>query len=291
MVKMAEDKPQRLGRGLAALMGDMNDVPAVSRGTRRVPMIVIKLNYHNPRKHFNEEQLKELADSIRERGIIQPLVVRSLGGVPETFDLIAGERRYQAAGLAGLTEVPVHVIDATDREAREIAMIENLQRVDLNFIEEGMGYQDLIDKYGYSIAELSRVMGKSRSHVSNGLRMLALPPQVRSYVLDGKLSASHARASLAYDDPLAAANEMLEKGLSVREAEAITPAQMDRVGQAVMKKLQPAEKNADIREVENDLSGLLGLGVQINQKGAGGELRIKYQNLEQLEGVLHLLKR
>jgi ParB family chromosome partitioning protein len=266
-------------------------MPERMRGTRRVAIGMIKPNPNNPRWEFNEETLTELANSIREKGIIQPLAVRSTGGIPEGFELIAGERRWRAAQLVGLHEVPVHILDVSDRESMELALIENIQRADLNAFEEAKGYTNLMDQFGYSLDELAKMLGKSRPYISNIIRLLTLPPQVQSYVVSGQMSQSHARVALSHDDPEAFAKRIIDEGLNVRQAEAITNEQMNRVGAAVKKRLAKYEKDPNIVEVEQRLTQLLGLGVQIDERGAGGELRIRYNSLEQLEGLRQLIER
>src|SRR5918993_961889 len=214
----------RLGRGLAALIGEVGDemsAPERERGQRRVPVEFLRPNPRNPRKDFPESKLDELAASIRERGIIQPIVVRSMPNLPDAYEIVAGERRWRAAQRAGLHDVPIVVVEVDDRTSLEFAIVENVQRSDLNPIEEAAGYYRLIDEFGYSQGDLGTSLGKSRSYVANTIRLLNLPSDVQDLVTEGKLSAGHARALLAARDPATVAREIVAKGLTVRDAERI----------------------------------------------------------------------
>ena len=219
------DKPTRLGRGLAALIGDMATVEGArvteSGGVKKLPVEFIIANRANPRRTFNTEQLEELTNSIREKGVMQPLLVRPSDD-PNIFEIIAGERRWRAAQKAGLHDVPVIVRDVDDKEALELAIIENVQRVDLNPLEEAMGYGQLIEQFDYTQQDLAQVIGKSRSHVANTLRLLRLPEDVRDMVASGTLTAGHARTLITADDPATLARQIVSGGLSVREAEALS---------------------------------------------------------------------
>ena len=218
-VARTENRP-RLGRGLAALLGGANPPHAeVSRGTRQTPIEFLRPNPRNPRKRFDDAELDELAASIKERGIIQPVVVRAIPGVADAYEIIAGERRWRAAQRAGLHEIPVIIVEAGDREALEIAIVENVQRADLNALEEAAGYAQLGADYGYSHGDIARVVSKSRSHVANTLRLTNLPEHTRSLLAGGKISAGHARALLAVADPDALANRIVAEGLTVRDIE------------------------------------------------------------------------
>ena len=303
---MSEDNSRkRLGRGLQALIGDpapaaqpANDSPA-TRPDRTVPIEHVRANPNNPRRHFNEEELAELSTSIRQHGIVQPLLVRPLSGAGmdrdlggAQFEIVAGERRWRAAQRAGLHEVPVIIRDMADRQALEIAIIENVQRADLGALEEAQGYQQLINEYDYSQAELANVIGKSRSHVANTLRLLKLPEGVRDLVASGQLSAGHARALVASEEPQKLAAKIVSEGLSVRQAEAL--AQHAARGTATSGDTQPRApetKSADVKALEKHISDLLGLKVMIADKQNGsGELRIRYRTLEQLDGVCRRLE-
>src|SRR5215470_7993719 len=230
-MSMAEEARSRLGRGLAALIGDVGSEASVERGRgqRRVPIEFLRRNPRNPRHIFSDAELDELAASIRERGIIQPIVARAVRGAADAFEIIAGERRWRAAQRAGMHEVPVVVVEASDSEALEIAIIENVQRTDLNPLEEATGYQMLADQFTYGQDAIAKVVGKSRSHVANTLRLLKLPDSVKAYINAGKLSAGHARALINQPDPEALARNIVERGLNVRDVEALA---QERAAQA-----------------------------------------------------------
>jgi ParB family chromosome partitioning protein len=286
-----EPSRSRLGRGLAALIGDVGDeITAVdrARGQRRVPIEFLRANPRNPRKAFGEEELAELADSIRERGIIQPIVVRTLPGLADVYEIIAGERRWRAAQRAGLHDVPVLLVEAGDKEALEIAIIENVQRADLNPIEEALGYQQLVDEFGYAQGDLARIIGKSRSHVANTLRLLKLPDSVKGLVSKGELTAGHARALLSVADPEAVARRIVEQGLNVRDAERI--AQDDSGSDARPARRGRLEKDPDTRALEKALEEVLGMTVAISHGPRGGEVRIRYRSLEQLDALCRRLR-
>lgn len=294
---MAEEAAQRsrLGRGLAALIGDVGeemDVVDRGRGQRRVPIEFLRPNPRNPRKHFSEGDLEELAQSIRERGIIQPIIVRALRGMQDVHEIIAGERRWRAAQRAGLHEVPIVVVEADDRTALEYAIVENVQRTDLNALEEAAGYEKLIADFGYSQTELAQVIGKSRSHVANTMRLLKLPKSVQDKLAAGELTAGHARALLAVDDPEAVAEAIVEKGLNVRDVERLARGEGEQPAQAAQAAApkQKAVKDADTRALEQSLIDALGLEVSINPKGGGGEVRIRYATLEQLDALCRTLR-
>jgi len=276
----------RLGRGLASLIGGpLEEGAGVEQ--RTMPLASLKPGRFNPRRNFAEEQLEELAASIRERGLVQPLVVRPSSLDVEVFEIVAGERRWRAAQLAALHEVPVVVRALSDQEAVEIAIIENVQREDLNAIEEGEGYKLLMDGHGYTQEDLAKVIGKSRSHLANTLRLLKLPEDVQELVRTGALSAGHARALIGRADASALAARIVNEGLTVRQIEAL-------VKEAVTKpKRDKPRKDADTKAAEFELSEALGLGVEIKRKGKGekGELRIRYTSLDQLEDLRHRLLR
>jgi ParB family transcriptional regulator, chromosome partitioning protein len=292
---MSEDlSRKRLGRGLAALIGEM-DKPAQPAQTpsadRRVPIAFISPNPRNPRRNFADAELTDLAQSIREHGIVQPVVVRP-GKDKDHYEIIAGERRWRAAQLAGFTEIPVIVRDVDDRTALEIAIVENVQRSDLNPLEEALGYEQLIAEHGYTQNDLGDIIGKSRSHVANSLRLLKLPEPVRDMLSDGSLSAGHARALVPTSDPVALARTIATKGLSVREAERL--AQNDIKAQNdpnFAKGRRREEKDADTLALERTLSDSLGLEVTVSHKASGGHLRIAYKTLDQLEEICRLLER
>jgi ParB family chromosome partitioning protein len=290
---MADDMVKsRLGRGLAALIGDVDDEPTppeAAKGQRHVPIEFLRPNPRNPRTRFVEADLEDLAASIRERGIIQPIVARPLAGLTDVFEIIAGERRWRAAQRAGLHEVPIVVIEADDRTALELAIIENVQREDLNAVEEAGGYERLIDEFSYSQADLAKVIGKSRSHVANTLRLLKLPDAVKQALAKGDLTAGHARALLSVADPERVAAEIQAKGLSVRDAEAIAQAEAAEGGKVPAARPR-ITKDPDTVALERTLSDVLGLKVTLDHRGEGGELRIRYKTLEQLDDVCRRLK-
>lgn len=286
---------RRLGRGLAALIGEMDQPLTATPGRaavsadRKVPIELISRNPKNPRKNFSEAELQDLAASIRQHGIVQPVVVRTV--VDGKYEIIAGERRWRAAQLAGLVDIPVIIRDVDDRTALELAIVENVQRADLNPVEEAMGYEQLIAEHGYTQNDLGEIIGKSRSHVANSLRLLKLPDAVRTMLFDGSLSAGHARALIPTSDPVALARAIVNKGLSVRDAERLAQndikAQNNPAGQAP----KTPEKDADTMALERDLSNRLGLQVKVSHSGEGGRLVIAYKSLEQLEQICRLLER
>ncbi|WP_313524013.1 ParB/RepB/Spo0J family partition protein [Shinella sp.] len=292
-----DNSKRRLGRGLAALIGEMDQLPAAdidARPTvnpdRLVPIEFVGRNPRNPRRYFDESELQDLASSIRQHGIVQPVVVRTTAD--NRFEIIAGERRWRAAQLAGLIEIPVIIRDVDDRTALEIAIVENVQRSDLNPLEEAMGYELLIADHGYTQNDLGEIIGKSRSHVANSLRLLKLPEPVRDMLASGTLSAGHARALIPTSDPIALAKAVVAKGMSVRDAERL--AQNDIKAQSDPNHGQTAPKDvkdADTLALERTLSDVLGLDVTVNHKGTGGQLRIAYKTLEQLEEICRLLER
>lgn len=281
------DKPTRLGRGLAALIGDMSAIEGVrvteSGGVKRLPVEFIIANRANPRRTFDPEQLEELTNSIREKGIMQPLLVRPSDD-PNIFELIAGERRWRAAQRAGLHDVPVIVREVNDKEALELAIIENVQRADLNALEEAMGYGQLIEQFDYTQQDLAQVIGKSRSHVANTLRLLKLPEDVRGMVASGTLTAGHARTLITAEDPAALAQRIVDGGLSVREAEALSQQREapERKSTGVQR---TDDRHADTVALERRLSDALGLSVSLAHSERGGKLEIRYKTLEQLDGI------
>jgi ParB family chromosome partitioning protein len=285
---MTAQERSRLGRGLAALVGDVGDETALldrARSQRRVPIEFLRPNPRNPRRRFHEEELAELSASIKEKGILQPILARGVSGKAGHFEIVAGERRWRAAQKAGLREVPILLMDIGDREALEIAIVENVQRTDLNPLEESAGYESLMEEFKYTQADLARVVGKSRSHVANTLRLQKLPPSVKRYLADGRLTAGHARALLAHEDPEGLAKMIVEQGLSVREAEARAQERPVVRGKQTRRSRAKAAKSADLRALEKRLSDALGLAVEIVQRGTGGEVRVRYKTHEQFEGL------
>ncbi|WP_424983366.1 ParB/RepB/Spo0J family partition protein [Maritalea sp. S77] len=295
---MNEKNPNnRLGRGLAALIGDTPpmDAPrhADSSGIRRLPVEFIVASPNNPRRHFSVEELEDLTNSIKEKGIMQPILVRPSQVEPDQYELVAGERRWRAAQRAGLHEVPVIIRELDDREALELAIIENVQRSDLNPLEESRGYDQLMQQFGYTQADLAQVIGKSRSHVANTLRLMKLPESVQGYVADGALSAGHARALITAKDPSALAQRIVEGGLSVREAENMVQKQLraDEEAGDTPAGAKKKQKDSDTLALEKELSDRLGLKVSIDHKERGGKIEIKYRTLDQLDDVCSRLQR
>ncbi|KPB02138.1 ParB/RepB/Spo0J family partition protein [Ahrensia marina] len=294
---MADDNSRkRLGRGLAALIGEM-DQPAESQSAqtiasdRLLPIELIVQSENNPRRFFSDSEIDELAHSIKEHGVIQPIVVRPVKTDSNgRHEIIAGERRWRASQRAGLTEVPVIIRDVDDKAALELAIIENVQRSDLNAIEEALGYQQLMDEHGYTQADLGDVIGKSRSHVANTLRLLKLPKGVQSMVSEGTLSAGHARTVVTASDPDSLAKRIVQEGLSVRQAEMLA----NDSGNGSKKPKSTAteqEKDADTLALEKMLSDTTGYRVEIAHKAKGGQVKISYKDLEQLDALCRLLQR
>ena len=287
------DERSRLGRGLAALMeaGAEPATPArAARGQRRVPIEFLKPNPRNPRRNYSETELGELAQSIQERGVIQPIVVRPTGEAGEAYEIVAGERRWRAAQRAGLHDIPVVVLEVSDAEALELAIIENVQRTDLNALEEAAGYQALAVEFSHSQDAIANIVGKSRSHVANTVRLLKLPDSVKDYINAGKLSAGHARALIGQADPEGMARAIVEKGLNVRQAEAL--AQEAAPPGKKRNARSHAQRDANTAAVEKLLSDALGLSVDIDHQGSGGgTLRIRYRTLEQLDDIIRRLEK
>ena len=289
---MAEEPTRsRLGRGLAALIGDVGEaaIPAErARGQRRVPTEFLRPNPRNPRRTFVEADLDDLVNSVREKGIIQPILVRNIPGMDDVFEIIAGERRWRAAQRASLHEVPILIVEAGDKEALEIAIIENVQRSDLNALEEALGYEQLIAEYGYSQNDLSKIIGKSRIHIANTIRLARLPDSVKAMLASGELTAGHGRALLSVKDPEALARRIVERGMTVRDVERI--ANEDDKTEKAPQTARRREKDPDTRALEKAIEDVLGLSVSITHGSRGGELKIKYRTLEQLDAVCRRLR-
>jgi ParB family chromosome partitioning protein len=294
MAMVEEQGRSRLGRGLAALIGDVGEeIGAIerARGQRKVPVEFLRPNARNPRKAFAEAELEDLAASVRERGILQPIIVRSIPGMIDAYEIIAGERRWRAAQRAELHDVPVILVEANDREALEIAIVENVQRADLNAMEEAAGYERLIAEFDYTQNDLAKVIGKSRSHVANTLRLSKLPEPVKRMVGDGAVSAGHARALLAVSDPEQVAKRIVEQGLTVRDIERLGQEEARSENKPVRAAAPKPEKDPDTRAVEKALEEALGLGVSIQHRASGGgEMKISYKTLEQLDALCRRLK-
>ena len=290
---MADEARSRLGRGLASLIGDVGGEAAHverPRTQRKVPIEFIKPNPRNPRRNFSEVELKELSDSIRQHGVIQPIVVRAVKGAQDRYEIIAGERRWRAAQMAGLHDVPIVPVDVSDSDALELAIIENVQREDLNPMEEAQGYHALVNEYQRSQEEIAKVVGKSRSHVANMMRLTRLPAEVQTFIAQGQLSAGHARALIGVPDPLAAAKRIVEEGLNVRQAEAL--AHEEGVPERKPQKARGGkEKDRDTVELEKRVSDALGLKVIVNHRDPGGTVQVSYRNLDQLDEVMRRLEK
>lgn len=285
-----QDRRRGLGRGLSALMGEVQgDDAAVRRPDMRVPVEKVRPNPDQPRRSFGREALEELAASVREKGIIQPLIVREKPIGSGEYEIVAGERRWRAAQMAQLHEVPVVVRDLDDSEVLELAIIENIQRADLNPAEEALGYRTLMDRFGHTQEKLAEALGKSRSHIANLLRLLSLPEEVLTYLRDGRLSAGHARALVVTSDPAALARKVVAQGLSVREVEKL--AKSDGATTRKTSGLRNTEKDADTRALEAELSANLGMKVTLDYRpGAStGAVSIRFETLEQLDDLCRVL--
>jgi len=293
---MADKKTKQrgLGRGLSALMADVSDTaPSSDAAPRRpdlfVPIEKVAANPDQPRRTFEKDALNDLAASIREKGVIQPLIVRVKG---DGYEIVAGERRWRAAQIAKLHEIPVLVREFDDTEVLEIAIIENVQRADLNPVEEAAGYDQLMVKFGHTQEKLAEVLGKSRSYIANSVRLLQLPEDVRAFLRDGKLSAGHARALITAEDPGALAQQVVKKGLSVRETERLAKKAAENIFSEGSKPAPPKpEKDADTKALEGDLSANLGMKVAIDHKPGqeAGTISIRYGSLDQLDALCRIL--
>ncbi|WP_375644348.1 MULTISPECIES: ParB/RepB/Spo0J family partition protein [unclassified Bartonella] len=297
-----DQSKKRLGRGLAALIGDISLNSDITRSSntdkftesdtaspvseRFVPLESISCNPHNPRRHFTDSELDNLAQSIRQHGVVQPVIVRPSRDHPHRFELIAGERRWRAAQRANLNKLPVIVRDVDDKTALELAIIENVQRADLNPIEEAMGYEILLNEHGYTQADLAQVIGKSRSHVANTLRLLKLPPKVQQFLTDGQLSAGHARCLITVENPQDLAEKIIREGLSVRQTEILAYEQAN----PKVKKRTAVEKDTETKSLEKLLADVIGMKVTIRHGKKGGDLKIRYSSLEQLDDICRRLQ-
>ena len=288
-------KSRGLGRGLSALMADVAldapDVgqPPANRADAQVPIEDIAPNPDQPRRSFDEESLRELAESIRSKGVLSPLIVRPAPRGPARYEIVAGERRWRAAQLAQVHVLPVIVRELDDREVLEVAIVENIQRADLNPVEEARGYRQLIEAFGHTQEQLAKALGKSRSHIANQMRLLALPPEVLAMVSDARLSAGHARALVTADAPLALAERVVARGLSVRETEKL--ARTGGRSAPDPKERAATQKDSDTVAIEQDLSANLGMRVSIAHKDidGAGELVIRYRSLDDLDKLCQML--
>ncbi|MGB0749754.1 MAG: ParB/RepB/Spo0J family partition protein [Magnetospiraceae bacterium] len=289
---MMAAKKSNLGRGLSALLGDASSTPSGGGGKERLgirelPIGNLRPGAYQPRHVMNAERIAELAVSVREKGILQPILVRPISDNDE-YEIIAGERRWRAAQQAQLHDVPVIIKDFDDKETLEIALIENLQREDLNPLEEAEAYRRLMEEFGYTQQDLGDNLGKSRSHLANTMRLLGLPEPVKEMIIQGTLSAGHGRALLGSEDPVAMARQVVAEGLNVRQTEALMK-KADGVKVAPDAKKAPPEKDADTLALERDLEEMLGLKTEITFTPQGGTLVLHYKTLEQLDDVLNRL--
>ena len=293
---MAEETRSRLGRGLASLIGDVGGEAAHverPRNQRKVPIEFLKPNPRNPRRAFSEAELNELAGSIKQHGVIQPIVVRPVKGAQDRFEIIAGERRSRAAQRAGLHEVPIVPVEVSDSDALEIAIIENVQRENLNALEEAQGYHALANEFKHSAEDVAKLVGKSRSHVANMMRLTKLPKEVQAYIAAGQLSAGHARALIGVPDPLTAAKRIVEEGLNVRQTEALAHEEgvPERKPQKPRASSAAPAKDADTIALEKRVSDALGLKVSLTHRDSGGVVQIRYGDLDQLDEIIRRLER
>ena len=298
----ASDKNRRLGRGLSALLGESEgesfdaapaaaDAPQARDGVRMVPIELIRPNPDQPRKVMVESELEALASSIAEKGIVQPILVRPAKGSEGGYEIVAGERRWRAAQRARLHQVPALVRDLSDQETLEIGIVENVQRADLNPVEEAQAYRQLIDRYGHTQEDVARAVSKSRSHVANMVRLLSLPANVLTFLAEGQISTGHARAIAAAPNAAELAQLIVDRGLTVRDAERMARAALERPAPAKKARSAAAgpDKDADTRSLEADISARLGLDVDIRHGESGGEVRVRYTTLEQLDDVCRRL--
>jgi ParB family chromosome partitioning protein len=281
--RRAGARKRGLGMGLSALLGGASDL-AGAEGIRMLPIEFLRPSALQPRRYFGEDELAALTESIRAKGVMQPLLVRRLPDADEQYEIVAGERRWRAAQLAGCHELPVVVYALSDREALELALLENVQRQDLTPLEEADGYRRLIDEFGHTQEELARTLGKSRSHIANLIRLLALPAPLRALLESGQLSAGHARALLGARDPAPLARHVIARGLNVRQTEALV-----RNERQTVRLNGPRPRDADAMALERDLSSRLGLPVRLQPRGTGGTLSIAYRSLEQLDELIRRL--
>lgn len=297
----AADRPRGLGRGLSALLGEGEEADilrgeeeaaaaqAAPSGTRTLPLDLIAANPDQPRKRFSEEELAALSASIAERGVLQPILVRPAPGRAGYYQIVAGERRWRAAQRARLHEIPAVIREFTDRETLEIAIVENVQRQDLNAVEEARGYRQLIEAFGHTQEDVAQAVGKSRAHIANTLRLLALPASVLDHLEAGRLTAGHARAVVSAGDPASLAEKIIADGLSVRGAEALARKQQAPERKARAGHMEKAQKDADTRALEADLAERLGLEVEITHRGEAGVIHVHYSTLEQLDDLCRRL--
>ena len=284
---MIGNKFKGLGKGLSALMGDVPPENIQTKSSsEKIPIHFVYANPSQPRKNFNQELLNELSESIKEQGIIQPILVRKKS--EDKYEIVAGERRWRAAQLAKIHEVPVIILNIDDKKSLEFAILENIQRSDLNGIEEALGYDNLVRKFEYSQEALSKILGKSRSHIANTLRLAGLPEEIKKMISDGLLTAGHARCLVNIPDNIKIAKIIVYKNLSVRQAEFLVKNEQVFKG---LKKIKTNNKDTNIKSLESDLGLLMGIKVDIkNKKNNSGEIKFSYKNLDQLNKIISVLK-
>jgi ParB family transcriptional regulator, chromosome partitioning protein len=284
---MIGNKFKGLGKGLSALMGDVPPENIQTKSSsEKIPIHFVYANPSQPRKNFNQELLNELSESIKEQGIIQPILVRKKS--EDKYEIVAGERRWRAAQLAKIHEVPVIILNIDDKKSLEFAILENIQRSDLNGIEEALGYDNLVKKFGYSQETLSKILGKSRSHIANTLRLAGLPEEIKKMISDGLLTPGHARCLVNVPDNIKLAKIIVNKNLSVRQAEFLV--KKEQVFSS-SKKVKTNNKDTNIKSLESDLGLLMGIRVDIkNKKNNSGEIKFSYKNLDQLNKIISVLK-
>jgi ParB family chromosome partitioning protein len=284
---MIGNKFKGLGKGLSALMGDIPPENVQTKSSsEKIPIHFVYANPSQPRKNFNQELLSELSESIKEQGIIQPILVRKKS--EDKYEIVAGERRWRAAQLAKIHEVPVIILNVDDKKSLEFAILENIQRSDLNGIEEALGYDNLVKKFGYSQETLSKILGKSRSHIANTLRLAGLPEEIKKMISEGLLTAGHARCLVNVADNVKLAKIIVNKNLSVRQAEFLVKKEQVFSGS---KKIPKYNKDTNIKSLESDLGLLMGIKVDIkNKKNNSGEIKFSYKNLDQLNKIISVLK-
>lgn len=288
---MVEQK-RGLGRGLSALLEEVSEpqitaqteaAPRVTGGGMTAPIELLHRNPDQPRRHFDEDEIDSLARSIEQKGLLQPILVRPAPTLPGEFQIVAGERRWRAAQKAKLRTVPIVIRELDDAQTLEIAILENVQRADLNPVEEAAGYRTLMDRFGHTQEDVAQAVGKTRVHVANTIRLLSLPEKVQGLVVEGKLTAGHARAVMTSPDPTALAERVVVEGLNVRQAEALAKAPTEKAPPKVV------VKDVNTRDLERRLGEALGLVVEISDRDGAGELRVKYKTLEQLDLVCRKL--
>jgi ParB family chromosome partitioning protein len=284
---MIGNKFKGLGKGLSALMGDIPPENVQTKSSsEKIPIHFVYANPSQPRKNFNQELLKELSESIKEQGIIQPILVRKKS--EDKYEIVAGERRWRAAQLAKIHEVPVIILNVDDKKSLEFAILENIQRSDLNGIEEALGYDNLVKKFGYSQETLSKILGKSRSHIANTIRLAGLPEEIKKMISDGLLTAGHARCLVNVPDNVRLAKIIVNKNLSVRQAEFLVKKEQVFSGS---KRIPKNNKDTNIKSLESDLGLLMGIKVDIkNKKNNSGEIKFSYKSLDQLNKIISVLK-